>query len=222
MTGRMPDKRLGKRAAKLLKFICGKARAVMQKTDKWSEQVSFYRFFNNEKVTEEALTGCMEDHCGEQCAGLKEVVLTGDTSEINMEGHRNRITDREGLGTVGNGKDLGFFCHPTVALEPEKQAVMGVIDPRLWAREENGEGGEREREHLERVPFEDKESYRWAERAVIARERLSGVPEVTVVQDREGDIYENYSTLKEHDVNWVIRANHGRKVREAGGSGGKP
>jgi hypothetical protein len=71
----------------------------MQKADKRGEQMSFYRFFNNEKVTEEALAGCMEDHCLKQCAGLKEAVLTGDTSEINLE--RNRMTDREGLTSCG-------------------------------------------------------------------------------------------------------------------------
>jgi hypothetical protein len=65
----------GKKGAKLLRFICGKARRVMQKTDKRSEQMSFYRFFNNERVTEEALTGCMEDHCLKHCAGLEEAVL---------------------------------------------------------------------------------------------------------------------------------------------------
>jgi hypothetical protein len=41
-------------------------------------------------------------------AGLEEVVLIEDTSEINLERHRNRIRDSEGLGPVGNGKDLGF------------------------------------------------------------------------------------------------------------------
>jgi hypothetical protein len=106
--------------------MSGKARVVMQKADRWREQVSFYRFWNNEKVTEEALTQCMEDHCLEQCAGLGEAVLTEDTSEMNLERHRKRIRDTAGLGTVGNGKDLGFFCHPTVVIEPVKQTAAGA------------------------------------------------------------------------------------------------
>jgi hypothetical protein len=122
---------------------------------------------------------------------------------------------------VGNGKDLGFFCHPTVVIEPENQAVMGIIDLHLWGREEKAEGAEGKKGHLEAKPLEEKESYRWAERAVAARERLSGVPKVTVVQDREGDIYESYPILKEHEVNWVIRANHGRKVRVEGERAGE-
>jgi hypothetical protein len=65
---------------------------------------------------------------------------------------------------------------------------------------------------LERKPPEEKESY-W--RAMAARERLSGVPVVTVVQDREGDIYESYAILKEHGVNSRIgRTTAGRSVRK--------
>ncbi|MDR0706457.1 MAG: hypothetical protein LBF60_01090, partial [Treponema sp.] len=40
----------GKKGAKPLRFICGKARIVMQKADEWGKQASFYRFFNNERV----------------------------------------------------------------------------------------------------------------------------------------------------------------------------
>jgi hypothetical protein len=165
--------------------MSGKARAVMQKADRWREEVPFYRFWNNEKVTEEALTGCMEDHYRKQCAGLEEAGLIEDTSEMNLERHRKRIKDRAGRGTVGNGKDPGFFCHPTVVTEPVKQTVVGAIDLMLWAREGESEGKAGTGKRAAQKPLEEKESYRWAERAIIGRERLSGVPKVTVVQDRE-------------------------------------
>jgi hypothetical protein len=154
--------------------MSGKVRAVMQKADRWREQVSFYRFWNSEKVTEEALTGCMEDHFREQCGGLEEAVLIEDTSEINLESHRKRIRDTAGLGTVGNGKDLGFFCHPTVVTEPVKQTVAGAIDLMLWAREGDSEGKAGTGKRAERKPLEEKESYRWAERAVTAVEGAQG------------------------------------------------
>jgi hypothetical protein len=171
----------------------GKARAVIQKADRWGEQAPFSRFWNNEKVTEKALTGCMEDHCREQCAGLEEAGLIEDTSEMNLERHRKRIKDTAGLGTV-----------------------VGAIDLMLWARKGEPEGKAGKGKRPARKPLEEKESYRRAERAVIGRERLSKVPKVTVVQDRKGDIYESYPLLKEHDVNWVIRAGHDRKAKREG------
>jgi hypothetical protein len=42
------------------------------------------------------------------------------------------------------------------------------------------------------------------------------VKRVTVVQDREGDIYESFYRLKEGGVEFVIRVNHDRKVRGGG------
>jgi hypothetical protein len=64
----------------------------------------------------------------------------------------------------------------------------------------------------ERKPLEEKESYR---RAGQTRERLPGVPVITVAQDREGDIYESYPILKEHDVNSRIgRTTTGRSARK--------
>jgi hypothetical protein len=85
-------------------------RVVMQKTDKRGDQISYYRFFNNKRVTEEALIGCATEHCAAECSELEEVVLIEDTTELNLERHRERITDKEGLGQVGNGTDWGFFA----------------------------------------------------------------------------------------------------------------
>jgi hypothetical protein len=69
--------------------MSGKGRTVMQKDDRWREQVPIYRFWNNEKVTEEALAGCMEDHCREQCAGL------GEAGSVR---HRSRLKRRKVTG----------------------------------------------------------------------------------------------------------------------------
>ncbi|MDR3301987.1 MAG: hypothetical protein LBT01_05570 [Spirochaetaceae bacterium] len=103
-------------------------RVVMQKTDKWSDQVSFYRFFNHKRVTEEALIRCATEHCAKECSGLAEVVLIEDTTELNLERHRERITDKEGLGEVGNGTDLVFFCHPTRVVNPADWSLIGAAD----------------------------------------------------------------------------------------------
>jgi hypothetical protein len=206
----------GKKGALVLAFIMTISRVVMQKKDHWKDQISFYRFWNNEKVTEEALKRSLEDRCVEQTRGMSEVVIIEDTSEMNLEKHRNRIKDKSGLGTVGNGTDLGFFCHPTLVVDPRDKTIIGVVDLHLWAREETA--GEAKREgkkgnrHTETIPFEEKESYRWAERAILARRKLSHVPQVTAVQDREGDIFESYACLRENEVNWVVRANHDRTV----------
>ncbi|MDR0597276.1 MAG: hypothetical protein LBG14_02070 [Treponema sp.] len=114
----------------------------MQKTDQWKDQISYYRFFNNEKAREEVLIQCASDHCGAACQSLEEALLIQDTTELNLESHRRRIAGLEGLGTVGNGSDLGFFCHPTIVANPRDGALMGIADIYIMARErERGEDG---------------------------------------------------------------------------------
>jgi hypothetical protein len=103
-----------------------------------------------------------------------------------------------------------------VVTDSENRAVIGATGLHIWAREERTEGkAEKKKRHSERKPLEEKESYRGAVRAVAARERLSGMSVVTVVQDREGDIYESYAILKEHGVNSRIgRTTTGRSGRD--------
>ena len=134
----------------------------MQKTDKWSEQIAYYRFFNNGKVREETLIECAVDHCAKACEGLEEVLLIQDTTELNLETHRKRITDREGLGEVGNGTDLGFFCHPTIEVNPRDGGLMGAADIYLTARErekdENGEYKKKDKNRSREVGIEESET----------------------------------------------------------------
>jgi hypothetical protein len=132
-----------------------------------------------------------------------------------------RITGLEGLGTVGNGSDLGFFCHPTIVVNLRDGALMGIADIYVMARErERGEDGKyktKGKNHGTTLPIEQKETKRWIERGRAAKERLPGVKRVTVVQDREGDIYESFYLLREAGLDFVIRVNHDRKVVEAEG-----
>jgi hypothetical protein len=182
----------------------------MQKTDKWSEQVSFYRFFSNDRVKEEDLINYMQNHCKEYCRGKQHLLLIEDTTELNMEKHRNRIMSKDKLGLTGNNVDLGFFCHPTVAIDPSDASLIGIIDLHLWHREEDKE--DKKKRNYQHLAFESKESWRWAKRAVESRQRLQEVPTITVVQDREGDIYESFCTLGQSGVDWVIRSSHNRMI----------
>ena len=182
----------------------------MQKADKWREQISFYRFFSNERVKEEDLIRYMQNHCKEYCREKQHLLLIEDTTELNMEKHRNRIESKDKLGLVGNNVDLGFFCHPTIVVDPTDASLTGIIDLHLWHREEDKEN--KEERNYKKQAFESKESWRWAKRAVESRQQLEEVPTITVVQDREGDIYESFCTLGQNNVEWIIRSSHNRLI----------
>jgi hypothetical protein len=174
--------------------------------------MSFYRFFDNDRVTEESLSACLHSHCLSQCVGERHLLLIEDTTELNMEKHRKRISSKEKLGVTGNNRDLGFFCHPTIVVNPSDASFVGIVDLHLWHREEDKQ--DKHERNYKRLSFDQKESYRWSERAVSSRERLSSVETVTVVQDREGDIYESFCHLSQSGVDWVIRSSQNRLTTE--------
>ena len=41
----------------------------------------------------------------------------------------------EGIGVVGNNKDVGFFLHPTMILDAETGFPLGLSAIQLWTRE---------------------------------------------------------------------------------------
>jgi hypothetical protein len=182
----------------------------MHKTDNWKDQVSYYRFWKNEHISESVLTELAVQHCVEQCAEVPHILLLEDTTELNMERHRGRITDFSGLGVTGNDRDLGFFCHPTLALNAADGSLLGSLDIHLWARHPE-KPGKRERAYKS-LSIREKESYRWPQRAIESFGRLAPGQQVTAVQDREGDIYESFCLLQGAGLNFVIRSNHDRKI----------
>lgn len=121
------DKRLEKRGTSILNFIVRESRVVMQKTDKWNDQISFYRFFSNDNVTEENLIECMKNHCVSNCLDKNHLLLFEDTTELNMEKHRNRIASKEKIGLTGNNSDLGFFGHPTLVADPRDSSLVALL-----------------------------------------------------------------------------------------------
>ena len=134
------------------------------------------------------------------------MVAAQDTSEINFAG---RSAKRRGLGPAGNGCDPGFFIHPVLAIDADDEAVVGLVDARIWTRPQTKAPARRGR------AFEDKELARWLEGCASAAEQLGAAAEVTVVGDRESDIFQLFARRPE-GVHLVVRAAQDRRIE--GGS----
>jgi hypothetical protein len=84
-----------------------------------AEEVAFGRRLRNEAVTVDKL----HEHCGKELAERvagRHVLAIQDTTELNDQRHARRT---RGLGTVGNGTDVGLFLHPTLAIDGENGAA---------------------------------------------------------------------------------------------------
>jgi hypothetical protein len=74
--------------------------------------------------------------------------------------------------------------HPTIAVDADDGTLIGLVHAEFLRRS----GGKREHRHKRR--FDEKESRRWLDATQEAAKLLpAGASGVTVVADREGDIY---------------------------------
>ena len=106
--GRFGDKRLDKRASQLSAMLYfGRTSSIHEASYGEAEQKAAYRFLNNEKVEEHQLIEGLKGRSSYLCAG-REVLVIQDTTEVNLENHRNRLKQGTGIGLTGNNNDIGF------------------------------------------------------------------------------------------------------------------
>ena len=68
-----------------------------------------------------------------------------------------------------------------------------------------------EREY-KKQPIEDKESYKWIEVAEKSKDILKDADAVTFIEDREGDIYEQFALIPDEKYHLLIRSRTNRKL----------
>ena len=87
-----------------------------------------------------------------------------------------------------------------IAVDAATHACLGLVGGEVWTRP-----GVVTEHHRDR-PFEDRESHRWLATAERAREVLRAAAMITVVSDREGDIYPKWAALPQTGVHLLTRA----------------
>lgn len=170
------------------------------------EEMRFGRWLANPKVRLSAMERALNEQIGPRVAGL-HVLAIQDTSEINCQAHARRT---RGLGTVGNGRDKGLFVHPVLAVEAESGACLGLVGAQVYARTKAAAPNYRE------LPIESKESLRWLRGALTARRALGQARHVTVIADRESDIYEEWDRLPQAGFDLLTRACRDRALADGG------
>ena len=162
---------------------------------KRSQQVRFGRFLSNGKVTIDRLIEGWSERTAPAAAG-RHVLAIQDTSEINFHTTPER---RRGLGEIGKGVGRGVLMHAMLAVDAVNGSCLGLVTGRIWTRK-----GRIVIPHGQRR-LEDKESERWVATGEQAKKVLSGAAMVTVVGDRENDLYAAWATLPAPNFHLIIR-----------------
>lgn len=173
-------------------------------------QKGLYRFLNNKKVSENIVIDELCNRSASLCEG-RHVLCIQDTTEMNLFSQMQRIKENSGLGRLdGHKPSLGFKMHSTLMLDALNGDVLGFSDLKLWHRPLDMPN--RRHRKYQTLPIEQKESYKWIEAATKSGERLKKATTITFIEDREGDIYEQLSSIAGKDVHYVIRSKSNRNI----------
>jgi Transposase DNA-binding len=211
----LSDDRLVTRGNNILNSLFSKcSQSIKQLTTTDAEAKGFYRFLGNENISEEDILTNMRLNCVESCRG-KYVLCIQDSSEINLSNHKNRIKHDSFIGTTNANSDkgLGFFIHPSLVLDIETGVPYGYADVKIWNRPLEFKSKFERKYHS--LPIEEKESFKWIEVSKNTKEVLSEeVKGIVIVQDREGDIYEQFALIPDEKTDLVIRARTDRTLKD--------
>jgi hypothetical protein len=153
-------------------------------------EIRLTRFLRNPEVTPEEMLGEAAQRTARRCVG-RSVLAIQDTTVLRS---------REG----GGG---GEYLHATLAVDAQDGAILGLIDGQFLTRDAGRRAARKS------VPIEEKESFRWLQGADQAASVCAGAASVTVICDRESDIFEAFA-LKPPEVELVVRAAHDRGLED--------
>lgn len=202
---------LGKKGALIASAMFESQSAVLNRFCKTrADYVGACRFFNNQKVSLEDLIQIGITPSVDAVQG-QDVLCIQDTSEIDLTHNsgKYRLSDPH-LGPLTKETMCGFLLHPSLVLNAATGFPLALADIYIWNRK-FGKQDKHERKYAS-LPIEEKESYRWPARAAAAKAQLAKAKQVTIIADREADIYEEFALLPDQKTHLLIRSKSDRQL----------
>jgi hypothetical protein len=202
--GGFGDARLRKVGKRLLDAMTEQPSSCLHAlADDRNEAIRFGRFLDHDNVSTHEILATAGGYTGSRVFG-RHVLAIQDTTEFNFPQHAGK---KIGFGRSGNNRDPGFFLHPTIAIDAIDGGVIGVVGAQIINRTHDTIGHLRHRQR----PIEDKESYRWLQAMNEASDLLVSAACITMVADRESDLYEQYARCPAN-IHLLTRASQDRAV----------
>ncbi len=176
--------------------VGGRALRVRRLGGTRAGEIRLTRFLRNEAVTVEEMVMEAEQRTSLRCQG-RHVLAIQDTTVLRSE---------------GGGGD---YLHAMIGLDAEDGTILGLIDAQFLSRQSGRKATRRAK------AIEAKESFRWLQTADQAASVCAGAQRITVVADRESDIFEAFA-LRPDGVDLLIRAAQDRNLKADGPQDGGP
>lgn len=179
----------------------------------WAEQMGTYRFLDNEKVTERALIEEMASACSRNSKG-SDLLLMADTCSYNLNSHSDRVKPGTGLGVIEDNESVGFYMHTCLVVDSSSNSLVGISDCQLWHREKSAP--DKYNRKYDQLDISQKSSNRWIKGCQNSKAVLSQANSLTFVEDREGDIYEQFAWIPDERTHLIIRSRENRRIAGEG------
>lgn len=209
--GILPDSRLEKRIEKVtLKMLTFGTSIVNRYSETHAERMGAYRALSNNRVKyTDLIKGLYKEVSVKQ--NYPHLLCIQDTSEINLSSHKDSFSKKDShIGQLTKKGNIGFFCHPVLVVEPDQQIPLGFSSIKLynrpWEQKNKYERG------YKSLDIKNKESYRWISSVNKTKKVLSETPSLTIIGDRESDIFEEMVTVPNKKTNLLIRLSHNRNL----------
>jgi Transposase DDE domain len=175
--------------ARLVEVGCRGVRVRRLGGDRAGE-IRLTRFLRNRSVTPLEMAQTAGQWTSGRCTA-RHVLAIQDTTVVRSE---------------GGG---GVYLHAVLAVDADEDAILGLIDGQFLSRSQGRKSKRRG------VPIEEKESYRWLRGAEVAGQVCASARQVTVVADREADIFEAFAR-RPPLVDLLVRAAQDRSLDDGG------
>jgi hypothetical protein len=150
------------------------------------------RLLRNDAMTVEAMSAEAGRRTAERCFG-RHVLAIQDTTVVRS-------------APAGGG---GLYLHPVIAVDADEGALLGLVHATFLSRSRGMSADRRTK------AVKDKESQRWLDGAAEAARVCATAARVTVIADRENDIYAAFAACPA-GADLLIRAAQNRSLDDKG------
>lgn len=153
-------------------------------------EIRLTRFLRNPAVTAAEMASTAGEATATRCGG-RHVLAIQDTTVVRSD---------------GGG---GLYLHAVLAVDADDDTILGLIHGEFLSRTQDRAAARRN------LPIEDKESYRWLVGADHAGQVCAGARQITMVADRECDIFDAFAR-RPASVDMLVRAAQDRSLGDGG------
>ena len=212
---RLGDGRLDSRLRQLVEQMeAGFGESIPLACQDWANTKAAYRFFSNDRVSEEdILRGHFDATRRRFAASDGPILILHDTTELSW---RRRRPEAEGFTTkVSSGKDkfgrdrlhtvCGLLMHSSLAVTTDG-LPLGMAAVKFWTRKTfKGTNALLRKINPTRMPIESKESMHWLDNLRRSTGLLGDPVRCVHICAREGDIWELFCLARELDTHCLVR-----------------